>query len=168
MGAHLEDLSMSAPAVTAPAVIARPLATRPVLHVLGQQAVPMLTAEDTDGALSLMMYVAAPGDGPPPHRHREQVETFITIDEGFEFLAGNTWHAVPPHTVVHIPAGARHTFRNAASTPARTWVLTRPGNFELFLRDLADAAADAERRGTALDMARVAAIYDAYGVEAMP
>lgn len=153
---------------SAPAVAVRPLASITPLHLLGQQAYPVLTVEDTDGALSLLMYIAAPGGGPPPHKHREQDETFITIDAGFEFLAGDTWQAVAPHTVVHVPKGARHTFRNASDAPARTWVFTRPGNMERFFAGLADVSADAERAGSAPDMGRILALYEEYGVEPMP
>jgi hypothetical protein len=109
--------------------------------------------------------VSYPLSGPPPHRHRAQDETFITIDEGFEFLSGDAWLPVPPHTVVHIPAGARHTFRNARPTPARTWVLARPGNMERFFAELAQVSTDAERTGAPPDMARIAALYDAHGVD---
>ncbi len=159
---------MTTAPVTAPAVLLRPLATLPSLHLMGHVALPALMSDDTAGALSLLMYVAAPGDGPPPHRHRDQDETFITIDAGFEFLAGDTWHAAPPHTVVHIPAGTRHTFRNTGNAPARTWVMMRPGNFERFFAELAELSAESAATGAPLDMARIAAIYDAYGVEPMP
>lgn len=148
--------------------IVRPLDSLSPLHLMGQQAYPALTVDDTAGGLSLLLYVAAPNSGPPPHRHRAQDETFITIDEGFEFLAGDKWTRVPPHTVVHVPAGARHTFRNAAAEPARTWVFTRPGNMEQFFAGLAAVSAAAEQAGTAPDMARVLALYEEYGVEPMP
>lgn len=155
-------------AATGASPIVREIAQITPLAMLGQQAFPMLTCEDTNGALSLLMYVAAPQSGPPPHLHREQDETFITIDEGFEFLAGDEWRAVPSHTVVHIPAGARHTFRNASDAPARTWVFTRPGNMERFFAALADVGAHAKRQGTAPDMSRVLAIYEEYGVVPVP
>jgi quercetin dioxygenase-like cupin family protein len=148
--------------------IVRPLDQLSPLTLFGQTAYPALRASDTEGELSLLLYVAAPNSGPPPHRHREQDETFITIDAGFEFLAVDTWCAVPPHTVVHIPAGARHTFRNASNTPARTWVFTRPGNMERFFEALATVSHDAQVSGTDPDAAAIAAIYDAYGVEPAP
>lgn len=158
--------SLAAPAF--PTVLVRLLDTITPLHLMGQQAYPVLTAHDTNEALSLLLYVAAPGDGPPPHRHVVQDETFITIDEGFEFLAGDTWQAVPPHTVVHVPQGARHTFRNASAAPARTWVFTRPGNMERFFAGLAEVSAQAERHGTGPDLERIIALYAEYGVEPMP
>ncbi|WP_026849128.1 cupin domain-containing protein [Gemmatimonas phototrophica] len=159
---------MMSATLTTPMVLVRPLNALTSLHLMGQQAIPALTSADTKGTLSLLLYVAAPNSGPPPHRHREQDETFITIDEGFEFLAGDIWQAVPPHTVVHVPAGARHTFRNSGTTPSRTWVFTRPGDMELFFGALAEVSADAERTGTDPDLARIMALYDEYGVEPMP
>jgi quercetin dioxygenase-like cupin family protein len=159
---------MSTTIPTAPTILVRSPEMVAPLHLFGQQAFPLVTADDTAEAFSLLLYVAAPGDGPPPHRHRTNDETFITVDPGFEFLADNAWRAVPPHTVVHIPAGARHTFRNASNAPARTWVLTIPGIIDRFLAALADISADAARTGNAPDTARVAAVYDAYGVEPLP
>lgn len=159
---------MDSTTLTTPAVLVRPLAALIPLRAMGQQAFPALTSADTAGSLSLLLYVAAPDSGPPPHRHREQAETFITIDDGFEFLAGDSWHAVPPHTVVHVPADEAHTFRNAGVTPARTWVLTQPGNSELFFAALAQVSLEAERTGTAPDIAQILAVYDEYGVEPIP
>jgi quercetin dioxygenase-like cupin family protein len=159
---------MDTASLTAPAVLVRPLTALTPLRVMGQQAFPALTSADTAGSLSLLLYVAAPDSGPPRHRHRQQAETFITIDDGFEFLAADSWHAVPPHTVVHVPAGAAHTFRNAGALPARTWVLTQPGNMELFFTALAQVALEAERTATAPDTARILAVYDEYGVEPIP
>lgn len=158
------------PIATMPAstVLVRPLDAAESISLFGNVARPAITGDDSDGALSILLYVAAPNGGPPPHRHLDQDETFITVDDDFEFLAGDAWVQVPALTVVHVPAGALHSFRNTAETPRRCWVLMRPGNQELFFRDLQAVEQDAIAEGTAPDMARVAAIYARYRMTVEP
>jgi hypothetical protein len=54
------------------------------------------------------------------------------IEGDLSFLTPTGWVATSPGTVVYLPRGAPHTFRNLGTTPSRHWVLTLPSGFEQF------------------------------------
>lgn len=120
-----------------------------------------LTAEHTSGALTLGLATVPPGEGPPPHLHRDEDELFIILDGRYSILAHGTWTEVGPGAVVYVPRGSVHTFRNAGESLAKHWVLTTPSGFEQFYaRCEAVFAAPG-----APDMSRILAISAAHGIE---
>jgi quercetin dioxygenase-like cupin family protein len=102
------------------------------VHAFGAEALFMLTADDTDGKLTLGFSSVPPGDGPPPHTHFAEDELFIVIEGRYNFLTTDRWTEVGPGAVVYLPRGILHTFRNVGDTPSRHWVLTTPSGFETF------------------------------------
>jgi len=91
-----------------------------------------LEGAHTAGQLSLALAVTPPGAGPPPHLHRKDDELFIIVDGEIEFMTSTGWQRVGAGSVVYVPRGARHAFRNAGTTPSRHWVLTTPSGFDEF------------------------------------
>ena len=73
----------------------------------------MLSAEDTDGAYSMIEETTPPGGGgPPPHLHANEDEAFCVLEGEVEFLLGEgTIPAGAGTTCVHAPRGTPHTFQ---------------------------------------------------------
>jgi quercetin dioxygenase-like cupin family protein len=62
------------------------------------------------------------------HFHREQEEAFYVLEGTIEYVLGEETILGTPGTMVHIPAGLNHKFRNASEdAPARHLALISPG-----------------------------------------
>ncbi len=62
------------------------------------------------------------------HFHRDQEEAFYVIEGLIEYTRGEDRIVAPAGTMVHIPAGLPHRFRNLSKdAPARHLALVTPG-----------------------------------------
>lgn len=103
-----------------------------VVDAFGSAIRFVLGPEQTAGMLTLGLATVPPGNGPPPHVHRDEDEMFIIVEGRYGVLAGGEWTEVGPGAVVYVPRGSVHTFRNVGEGPGRHWVLTTPSGFEQF------------------------------------
>jgi quercetin dioxygenase-like cupin family protein len=73
------------------------------------------------------------------HFHREQEEAFYVLEGTIEYVRGTETILGTPGTMVHIPAGINHRFRNASEdAPARHLAFISPGIAGLnMMRDMA-------------------------------
>jgi quercetin dioxygenase-like cupin family protein len=127
----------------------------------GSTAQFKLDGTHTAGRLCLGLAVTPPGSGPPPHVHRTDDELFIVVEGQLEVWSDAGWMPAPAGSVVYLPRGSRHTFRNAGATPSRHWVLTTPSGFDEFYRD----AADIFSVGGAPDFEKLGALAARHGYE---
>lgn len=97
-----------------------------------------LGGNETGGALCLGLATTPPGVEPPLHVHSRDDEMFIIVSGEMAFYTPDGWHDVTPGTVVFMPRGTPHTFRNRGSTPSQHWVMTTPSGFEEFYARSAD------------------------------
>jgi quercetin dioxygenase-like cupin family protein len=104
---------------------------------LGVKYKPILTPEQTGGAMSIVDSWSPAGSGPPRHIHEREDETFVILSgscrvwiENDEFLAG-------PGESVFIPRGKEHTFKVTGDGPSRHLVILTPGGFEGFFAEMA-------------------------------
>jgi quercetin dioxygenase-like cupin family protein len=99
-----------------------------VLDVLGP-TIQFLT-EPADGEPCVMRGVIPAGVAVPLHSHPDP-ETFLALSGAVEGLTGEDWVTIEPGAVFHVPAGARHAFRNRSSEPAVSIVVSsaRLGRF---------------------------------------
>jgi len=104
----------------------------------GSTAQFKLEGEHTAGRLCLGLAVTPPGVGPPPHVHHTDDELFIVVEGQLEVWSDAGWTPAPAGSVIYLPRGSRHTFRNAGATPSRHWVLTTPSGFDEFYRGAAE------------------------------
>jgi mannose-6-phosphate isomerase-like protein (cupin superfamily) len=134
------------------------------IHMIGQEVRVLLSASDTGGTHSLFELQCPPGDGPPPHIHSNEDETFIVLEGEVEFLIGAPEglrvHRVGPGGCAFGPRGVAHTFRNPTDRPARVLVLATPGGFERFGRDVAKAFP----KGSAVDVPVLVGIMRRHGM----
>ena len=109
-----------------------------VLHAFGQEVIIHLDGERTGGKLTAWTNINPPGDGPPPHYHSIEDETFHVIDGRAAFLVNGEWREVGPGGSAFMPHGSVHTFKNVGDGPLRMFITTTPSGFEKFFARCAD------------------------------
>jgi len=85
----------------------------------GSTAQFKLEGTHTAGRLCLGLAVTPPGGGPPPHVHHTDDEVFIVVEGQLEVWSDAGWMPAPAGSVVYLPRGSRHTFRNTGETRIR-------------------------------------------------
>lgn len=79
----------------------------------------------SDGVLSVIETINAPGKGPPRHRH-PQAEIFRVMEGRYLYeLDGRRFYAEEGH-VVSIPGNVEHGFINVSDKPARQYIIITP------------------------------------------
>ncbi|MCS6778399.1 MAG: cupin domain-containing protein [Geminicoccaceae bacterium] len=97
----------------------------------------------TGGQLCLIEEITAPGAGPPRHVHKLQTEVFAFLEGDYLVEIDGQSMPAPAGTVVVIPPGRPHAFKNRGSTPGRfLFLLTPAGDTEGFFRKLAAILAE--------------------------
>jgi quercetin dioxygenase-like cupin family protein len=133
----------------------------PSLHIAGQDARILLSAADTGGTHTLIELTVPPRDGPPPHIHTNEDETFIVLEGVLDFTIDGQTRRVGPGACIFGPRGVPHTFKCLGSCRARLLVLTTPGGFERF----GAAIAQQFPKGTRVDPARLTSIMQEFGLK---
>jgi quercetin dioxygenase-like cupin family protein len=88
----------------------------------------MLGAEHTGGTFSAIVAEVKPGEGPPPHLHRDREEYFYVLEGTYQLSVNGNDTTVGPGTLVFLPRGTVHAFKNVASTLGRLLEWTIPGS----------------------------------------
>ena len=117
-----------------------------------------VTAEETDGAFTLIEDRMTRGKTTPLHTHPHEDETFIVLEGEILVHVEGTEQPVGPGGVAVVPRGTRHAFL-VTSEMARILVVHTPGTGEAFYRDASEPStdeSDAERPAD-LDRLRAAA-----------
>ena len=128
-------------------------------------AIVKASGEQTAGAYAFIEDFAPRGAGAPLHLHRQDDEAFYVLDGELTFYLGNDEPVrASVGSFVHIPGGTVHGFRVDSGT-ARYLIITTPQH-ERFYRAIAKPA---QSRGippeAPMEMERIAAACEAYGVE---
>lgn len=114
----------------------RPILVRPdegrEVCAFGDTIVFKLVGEQTGNAVTIGLAVTPPGGGPPLHIHHRDDEIFIMQSGDLEVWVDDAWQKAPPGSVVFLPKGVPHMFRNAGTEPSRHWVIVGPSGFETF------------------------------------
>jgi quercetin dioxygenase-like cupin family protein len=104
----------------------------------GSAACFKLEGEHTGGKLCLALAETPPNAGPPLHLHNRDDELFIVVQGELEVTADGETKRAPAGSVVFLPRGTKHTFRNSGTTLSKHWVLVAPSGFEQFYARSAD------------------------------
>lgn len=94
----------------------------------------LATAEDTQGQFALIEAVNRKGNGPPPHIHHREDETFYVLEGEITVSVGDRTIKATPGTMVFLPRGVAHTFV-VDSEQARMLVLVTPAGFEGWFKE---------------------------------
>src|SRR5205823_6433170 len=97
------------------------------LWVIGLHIKIVLTTEQTRGSFSVVEITAFPGDFVPQHLHKEQDEMFYVLDGTVWFELGGESITATAGTLVHVPKGNVHGFRNIGSRAAKVLNYHTPG-----------------------------------------
>jgi mannose-6-phosphate isomerase-like protein (cupin superfamily) len=90
----------------------------------------MATREQTGGSLGLFRQTIAPNSGPPTHIHQTEDEFFYVVSGEFKVKLGDRIVSAPGRSVIFVPRGTAHTFKNVGVAPGVLLVGVMPGGFE--------------------------------------
>jgi quercetin dioxygenase-like cupin family protein len=134
-----------------------------VVDVLGDVLTFKLPGAATGGSLILGEIVVQPGGGPPGLHTHPPDEAFYVLAGEFE-VSGVGADGQPfaeratPGSVIYVPPGAPHTFKNVGATPGRLLAVYTAPTMERAARELAALGAD----GALPDPAEVMAVLERY------
>ncbi len=112
------------------------------LWVLGDLYTFKLKGYETGGSFSMLEARVQPQNGPPPHVHLREDETFYILEGEFTFLHGDSAFTAVSGSVVHIPKGVLHTFKNVGTTWGGFIVIITPAGFEELFEEIGEPAID--------------------------
>ena len=135
-----------------------------VIQAFGGELIVHLGGEETGGQFTLATIVTPPGDGPPLHCHEREDECFLPLSGRVEFFQDGAWTEVPVGTVVYLPKGSVHTFRNPGTETLRMLVQAMPSGFETFFARCAEEFA----KLGGPDFARIETISAEHGIHYLP
>ena len=97
------------------------------------------TGESTRDAYSLFEY-AVPGgvNGPPPHVHTREDESFICLAGRLEVMLGGETFVLAHGDYLLLPREVVHTFRNPFDEEARVISVVSPAGLEAYYQALAE------------------------------
>lgn len=130
------------------------------LHPFGIDLRVLLSAQQTGGSFSALFGDIKPGEGPPLHLHRGHDEYFFVLDGTYQLQVGEQEQTVGPGTLVFVPRGTAHGFRNIGDSNGRLLEWTIPGDNEAYFR-----AVDAMQNDGGFDPVKFAAINDQFATE---
>jgi quercetin dioxygenase-like cupin family protein len=142
------------PAVAGHAAESSPL-TRPKLVaddggetvwvVAGVLMTVKLRAEDTGGAYSVFHDFVLPGAGPGLHTHTREDESMFVLEGQVRATLGDRTFDVATGTLIHMPRGVPHGFKNVTDRPARLLMTYTPGGFDKFHLEFGKPAKQSDR-----------------------
>jgi uncharacterized cupin superfamily protein len=107
------------------------------LDVFGLRVDVLIGGQSTGGAFSAYEVRAEPGQGPLPHVHEREDESFYVLEGEFEILQGDATSVATAGSIVFLPRGVAHTFRNVGATTGRLLGIGAPSGHEKFFEDMA-------------------------------
>jgi mannose-6-phosphate isomerase-like protein (cupin superfamily) len=93
-----------------------------------------------DEPYALLESTARPGNTVPLHRHDED-EVFTVLEGELTITAGEKTIVLVPQASLVAPSGMPHRYVVTADVDTRWLVLTAPGRFDAFVRELSRPAA---------------------------
>jgi mannose-6-phosphate isomerase-like protein (cupin superfamily) len=90
----------------------------------------LVTADQTRGSLGLLRQTIAPKSGPPVHIHRAEDEFVYVVRGEFSVKLGERIVSVPAGSIVFVPRGTAHSFKNVRTEPGVLLVGVTPGGLE--------------------------------------
>jgi len=134
--------------------------------VLGEMLTVKVSGEETGGAWAAMEVTAQVRNGPPPHLHTREDESFYVVEGQFWFLYGERTVDAGPGSFVHVPRGTLHTYNNVGTKPGKLFVIVSPAGLEKFFEELGQPVTDlASPPPFKMDTERLTALARKYGLE---
>ena len=97
----------------------------------------LASSRQTGGVYTLHEIRVSPNNGPPPHIHSREDESFFVLEGELYFQIGDEKITAQPGTFIQGPRGIAHSFKNNTQFPARMLVFIAPAGFENFVNEFA-------------------------------
>jgi mannose-6-phosphate isomerase-like protein (cupin superfamily) len=95
--------------------------------------------KSTHDAYSLFEYaIPAETNGPPPHVHTREDESFICLAGRLDVHLGGTDYVLEPGDYLFLPRDVVHTFNNSYNDEARVISVVSPAGLERYYQALAE------------------------------
>ena len=128
-----------------------------------------VSGDRTGGAYSLFEVAVGPGGGEGSHVQHREDECFYVLEGRFGFVVEGEEIEAGIGSLVYVPKGTLHAFRNTGQTTGRILVGQTPGGaYEGFVGEVGEPATDGSTTPAKDDppeAGRLAAIGAQYGVE---
>ena len=131
-----------------------------VIRPFGIEMKVMIAATQTGGTCSVVSAELKPGEGPPPHLHRDVDEYFLVVEGTISLVVEGQESTVTAGNLVLAPRGTTHSFKNVGASTARLLEWTVPGGSEPYFR----AVYEMEASG-GFDPERLAEINEQFATE---
>jgi quercetin dioxygenase-like cupin family protein len=131
-----------------------------LVHIFGVPIHIRLRAGETNGALGLFESHDPAGDGPPPHIHHREDETFHILEGDYEFRVGDRSIRARPGDTLFAPRSVPHSYRCLSPEGGRISVTLTPAGFDAFFQQVG-AMSPAEQK----DFPRIAQLAADFGLE---
>ena len=95
----------------------------------------LASGRQTGNVYALSEIRISPNNGPPPHIHSREDESFFVLEGEVEFQVGDEKITARPGTFIQGPRGVAHSFKNNTQLPARMVVFVTPAGFENFFNE---------------------------------
>ena len=105
----------------------------------------LATREQTRDAVGIFRQTIAPNSGPPSHVHQTEDEFFYVVSGEFSVKLGDRTTNAPARSVIFVPRGTAHTFRNIGTEPGVLLVGVTPAGFENMFAERQGVDAEANR-----------------------
>ena len=138
------------------------------LWMLNSLMIERVTADQTNGAYSMLeQWVTADGN-PLPHVHTHEDEAFLVVDGELDVTVGETTTRLGPGEFAFAPRGVPHTYAVVDGT-AHLYVIATPGGIEGFFRDVGEPAVALEMPAPSTpDVAAVVSTAARHGISILP
>ncbi len=139
------------------------------MWVLGQLVTYKVTSDQTGGAYSLFEVASQPGTEAPPHVQHREDEAFYVLEGDYEFLVEDRTLRMLAGSLLYVPKGNLHAYKNVGKGSGRMLVSQTPGGLhERFFEEVGEVAPD--RRELRVperleNLARTREIAAGYGIE---
>jgi mannose-6-phosphate isomerase-like protein (cupin superfamily) len=145
-------------------------------QVFGELVTCKVTSDRTGGAYSLFEVTTQPGEGPPPHVHHREDESFYVLEGEYEFFSGEGIIRVGAGSLLCVPRGALHAHKNVGTGVGRLLATQTPGGlYERFFEEVGEAVDGDdggppafEDRPDARTIMEIVEIAAAHGIEIPP
>ncbi|WKA55657.1 quercetin 2,3-dioxygenase [Planococcus shixiaomingii] len=90
------------------------------------------SAEDTNGAFSLVESLHPPGYATPMHLHQNEDEIFYVLEGEVTFTVGEKTIMAKPGTFLYAPRGIAHMYKSEGTVPSKILIMLTPAGMEQF------------------------------------
>ncbi|MGB9475993.1 MAG: cupin domain-containing protein [Candidatus Udaeobacter sp.] len=97
----------------------------------------LASGRQTGDVYALHEIRVSPNNGPPPHIHSREDESFFVLEGEVEFHVGDEKITGLPGKFIRGSRGIAHSFKNNTQLPARILVFVTPAGFENFFHEFA-------------------------------